>query len=207
MPDEPDTLPPPPDAPILGAGKGGGVPSTPLAWLAVLVVLALLLVGGFYGFGRLAGGPPGATADTPTATPTGSATATSTPTPTPTPSPTPVGPKPVVTELRSVLKAPLTTYSAVAHDATDPNAVLTYVWKMSGENCGLPRTPWTQNGATSSWSHSSDIPDLCQHTGTDHAVTVSVTVTAPGGGSTTCLMQGTETILILNPDCGGGPPR
>lgn len=108
-------------------------------------------------------------------------------------------PAPTVSALRASLSVPVTTYSV---DAKDPaGGSLSYVWRMSGEMCGTPRTPWTQTGPTAHWSHSDSAPDSCQHHGTDHDVTVSVTISSSEGASVVCVMTGTETIEIKSPPC------
>lgn len=106
---------------------------------------------------------------------------------------------PVVTQLKATLAAPVTTYTVTASDPDgDP---LTYQWKMAGEACGTSNVPWTQTGPVVKWSHSDQSPDNCQHTGTDHAVITSVTVSDGRGGSVQCVIVGTETEVIDKPDC------
>lgn len=107
--------------------------------------------------------------------------------------------KPVVAEIRLTLTRPVTTYTIVA---TDPNeGDLTYVWRMVGEDCGSPTTPWTQHGQIVSWSHADDPPDSCSHGVTDHDVQVSVTITSELGAAVTCSFEGSETRLITGPAC------
>ena len=122
------------------------------------------------------------------------------------PAANPVNHTPVVTRLTAELLVPVTTYTVTAQDPSpaDPTAApdFSYEWKMSGEQCGTPGVPWTQSGLSVQWSHSSAIPDRCSHTGTDHDVTVSVTVINNKTGETvTCVMTGTENRQIDNPGC------
>ena len=106
---------------------------------------------------------------------------------------------PVVTQLKATLSAPVTTFTVTA---TDPdNDPLTFEWKMAGEACGTPRTPWTQSGQTVNWSHSDQSPDGCSHQSADHDVITSVTVSDGRGGSVQCTIVGTETQTINNPVC------
>ena len=112
------------------------------------------------------------------------------------------GRPPVVTLLKATLNAPVTTYSVTA---TDPDGgSLAYAWAMAGEQCGTPRVPWKKGpdaGPTVLWSHAAGLPDNCIHTTTDHAVTLSVTVTNNRGVSAQCVITGSETISISNPKC------
>lgn len=129
--------------------------------------------------------------------------AVSTATRTPTPSSAANRP-PVVLQIQSALVAPITTYGVVAADPDDPLASpesLTYEWRMSGEACGTPRVPWTQYRRIITWSHSDQPPDNCRHLGTDHDVTVSVTVSDGDGGSVTCVFVGSERRVIDKPEC------
>lgn len=106
--------------------------------------------------------------------------------------------KPVVSLITIELNVPVTTYRV---EASDPEGrQLVYEWKLSGEDCGEPRAPFTEYGAMIRWSHADAPPDSCQHRGPDHDVTVSVTV-ASERGSVTCIVHGTETQRIENPNC------
>lgn len=110
---------------------------------------------------------------------------------------------PVVTELKKVLVAPVTTWSVVANDPA--GGPLTYRWELTPnapvEACGTPRAPWTQSGASVFWSHNSGPPDSCAHTAADHAVTVILTVTNQKGVSVKCSIKGTESEAVTKPDC------
>jgi hypothetical protein len=108
--------------------------------------------------------------------------------------------KPVVTEIKVELQRPVTTYTATA-ESPDGSIIEDYVWRMSGEDCGTPRTPWEQTGTSVTWSHADTPPDSCPHHTEDHAVTVSLTVTDEFGLSTVCTFGGSSTRTITDPTC------
>ena len=105
--------------------------------------------------------------------------------------------------IRIALARPVSTYSVTtaADGVGDGEPSYEYEWKMSGEECGTPRTPWTQSGRTVTWSHADNPPDSCSHATRDHAVTGSVTVRSALGPSTTCTFGGSESRVINNPVC------
>ena len=111
--------------------------------------------------------------------------------------------KPVVTVIRISLARPVSTYTVTT--TTDGDGSIEpsyeYEWKMSGEECGTPRTPWTQTGKSVTWSHADDRPDSCSHATQDHAVVGSVTVRSGLGPETTCTFGGSESRVINNPVC------
>ncbi len=161
-------------------------------WLWILIALAAavavaLLIGGVgSGTGAMPAQPQaGAPAEPPAA------------------APAPVAPAapvlPAVSMLRSTLNVPVTTYAVTA---TDPGGgALTYEWKMAGEPCGTPHVPWTQTGPAVPWSHSDQVPDLCRHLTTDHAVVTTVVITTARGTAVTCTIGGSETQVLANPKC------
>ena len=124
-----------------------------------------------------------------------------TPLPAPLPMPVTLPPPapPRVTLLQATLRVPITTYAVTA---TDPDGgPLSYEWRMAGEACGTPRVPWTQTGPTVQWSHSNDPPDSCMHAATEHDVLTSVTITTSRGVSVQCVIRGSATLAIPDPQC------
>lgn len=105
---------------------------------------------------------------------------------------------PIVEIIGINLEVPVTSYAVSTSDDLD---VVEVVWRMAGEQCGKPATPWRQEGFTVLWSHADAPPDSCSHTGTDHDVQISVTLTNRAGLSTTCTVSGTETRVINDPPC------
>ncbi len=166
-----------PAAPLAAKAGALGLPAKRLLWGAgILGALGLVLAG--IAFSR------SASQQASSSTPAAAVTA---------------GPSPRVSQLQSTLSAPVTTYTVTAADPD--GGALRYEWAMAGEQCGTPRVPWRQSGPMVRWSHSDQPPDLCQHKGTDHDVTVSVTITTSKGVSVQCAMTGTETQAIANPKC------
>lgn len=108
--------------------------------------------------------------------------------------------KPVVTEITIDLQRPVTTYSATAR-AAEGAYIDSYVWRMIGEDCGTPKTPWEQVGQSVTWSHADTPPDSCPHSTEDHTVTVSLTVTDELGVSTVCTFEGSASRVLTDPPC------
>ena len=113
---------------------------------------------------------------------------------------------PTVNAIGAKLEVPVTTYYV---EATAPRgARLVYEWRMAGEACGSPKVPFDRRddsglgfGSSIDWSHADTPPDSCNHASPDHDVTVSVTVAVSGGGSVTCVLQGSETKRVEKPPC------
>lgn len=110
---------------------------------------------------------------------------------------------PQVQRLGAVLRVPVTTYAA---EAVDPEGgALTYTWRMERvagagpeNDCGAPKVPWTMANQQVSWAHpGSDLsPNLaapCPHDTADHPVMLTLTVADPDGGTTVCVIDGSET--------------
>lgn len=173
-----DATPPTPPAPPAGR------PRTGLKVAGAAAAVAVVAVGGML----VAGGGHDSSKNTTTSSSSSITTASS---------PTNAAPvaaankPPVIDGLRASLAVPVTTYSVDAHDPEGDT--LTFEWKMSGEQCGTPKVPWTQTTREARWSHSGQEPDACAHTGTDHNVTVSVTVSDAHGASVQCVIEGSET--------------
>ena len=106
--------------------------------------------------------------------------------------------KPIVKSITVILERPKTTYGVSAVDPTGGR--LEAYWKLSGEACGTPKLPFETRAPWVTWSHADAAPDSCAHTGTDHDITISVTV-AGEGGEVTCVIQGSESKTIDNPRC------
>jgi len=173
-----DAAPPAPPAPPAAPSRTGLKVAGAAAAVAVVAIGGMLVAGG-----------GGSDSSKSSASPTASVTTATTP-----PSGAPVAAAnkpPVIDGLRASLAVPVTTYAVDAHDP-DGDA-LTFEWKMSGEQCGTPKVPWTQTTQQAKWSHSGEAPDSCAHTGTDHDVSVSVTVSDARGASVQCVIEGSET--------------
>jgi hypothetical protein len=85
--------------------------------------------------------------------------------------------------------------------AQDPEgAALTYTWQMTGEACGSPPVPWTQQGQSVQWRHNND-DDMCSHDAPTHPVTLTLTVSDSAGPALRCTMSGTHSQVIDNPAC------
>ncbi|MEN3271487.1 MAG: hypothetical protein V7636_248 [Actinomycetota bacterium] len=105
---------------------------------------------------------------------------------------------PIVDKLTITFARPVSTYAVVARDPG--GGELRYRWTMTGESCGTPKTPWTQNGASVTWSHGDAAPDSCKHVGTDHNVDVGLLIETTGGpndgAKLYCALHGTEKQVV-----------
>ena len=107
---------------------------------------------------------------------------------------------PTVSEIRVDLQVPVTTWTVSASVAPGDDSKLSYLWKIVGESCGTPKTPFERSRQTVSWSHADSPPDSCAHASPSHDVTASVQVFT-ANGSVQCIVHGTESQVIRNPVC------